>query len=203
MTKVKICGLTQEEHVRAAVEAGADAIGFVFAPSSRQVTLDQAKKLAAIVPDGVLIVGVFVNETKENLRRIFKEVPLDYIQYHGDESPKFIRSVGLPAIRAFSIQTEEDVKKAAAYDVGYYLFDAPGVEYKGGSGKTFDWSLLENAGLPRSRVVLAGGLNESNIREAVRQVGPGMVDVSSGVEIQKRKDPALIQAFIRTAKEEE
>lgn len=200
MTKVKICGLMKPEHVQAAVEAGADAIGFVFAPSRREVTVEQAQKLAKLIPSSVLKIGVFVDETKEQLVKIFNEVPLDYIQYHGDETPAFIQQVGLPSIKALAIENEDDVKLAATYDVDYYLFDTPGVEYKGGSGKTFDWSLLENAGVSKEQIILAGGLHAGNVEEALRQVNPYMVDVSSGVEIEKEKDTKRIQTFIYTAK---
>lgn len=200
MTKVKICGLMKPEHVQAAVEAGADAIGFVFAPSHREVTVEQAQKLAKLIPSSVLKMGVFVDETKEQLVKIFNEVPLDYIQYHGDETPAFIQQVGLPSIKALAIENEDDVKLAATYDVDYYLFDTPGVEYKGGSGKTFNWSLLENAGVSKEQIILAGGLHAGNVQEALRQVNPCMVDVSSGVEIEKQKDTERIQTFIHTAK---
>ncbi|ARJ38860.1 N-(5'-phosphoribosyl)anthranilate isomerase [Sporosarcina ureae] len=200
MTKVKICGLMKPEHVQAAVDAGADAIGFVFAPSRREVTVEQAQKLAKLIPPSVLKIGVFVDETKEQLVKIFNEVPLDYIQYHGDETPAFIQQVGLPSIKALAIENEDDVKLAATYDVDYYLFDTPGVEYKGGSGKTFNWSLLENVGVSKEQIILAGGLHAANVQEALRQVNPYMVDVSSGVEIEKQKDTERIQTFIHTAK---
>ncbi|ARK24724.1 N-(5'-phosphoribosyl)anthranilate isomerase [Sporosarcina sp. P37] len=198
--KVKICGLTQPEHVRAAVEAGADAIGFVFAPSRREVTVEQAQELAKHIPDSVWKIGVFTDASMEQLHRTFKEVSLDYIQYHGDETPAFIQEVGLPSIKALAVENEEDAARAASYDVDYYLFDTPGVEYKGGSGKTFDWSLLENAGVSKEQIILAGGLHARNVQEAVRQVNPYMVDVSSGVEIEKQKDTERIRTFIHTAK---
>ena len=100
MTKVKICGLMEPQHVQAAVEAGADAVGFVFAPSRRRVAIEQAKELARLVPDHVMKVGVFVDAEREELERTFREVPLDFIQYHGGESADFIKSVGLPSIKA-------------------------------------------------------------------------------------------------------
>lgn len=200
MSKVKICGLMKSEHVTAAVQAGVDAIGFVFAPSRREVTIEQAKELAKLVPPSVWKIGVFVDASKEQLHKTFREVPLDFIQYHGDETPEFIRQVGLPSIKALAVETEADAIRAAGYDVDYYLFDTPGVEYKGGSGKTFDWSLLEHAGVSKTQVILAGGLHAGNVREALDQVHPFMVDVSSGVEIAKEKDTKRIQAFIHTAK---
>lgn len=203
MTKVKICGLLEEEHVRAAVQGGANAIGFVFAPSSRQVTVERAMELAKYVPEDVWKIGVFVNPSAEEVQRIFQAIPLDYVQYHGEESPAFIREVGLPSIKAFSVQTKGDVERAAAYDVEYFLFDAPGTDYKGGSGQTFDWSLLEDVGIHKQQIILAGGLQANNVVEAIHLVQPAMVDVSSGVECDKRKDASLIREFLQTVQEEE
>ncbi|MGE7910092.1 phosphoribosylanthranilate isomerase [Lysinibacillus xylanilyticus] len=200
MTKVKICGLKEQQHVQAAVEAGADTIGFVFAPSKRRVTVEQAKQLAKHVPDGVLKIGVFVNPSAEELRTAVEEVPLDYVQYHGEESPEFIRQQGYPAIKALSVRSAEDVQMAANYDVDYYLFDAPGTTFKGGSGHTFDWTLLEMVGIPREKLILAGGLQAENIEEAVSLVSPFMVDVSSGVETDGVKDIVKINTFIQALK---
>jgi len=200
MTKVKICGLKEQQHVQAAVEAGADAIGFVFAPSKRRVTVEQAKQLAKHVLDGVLKIGVFVNPSAEELRTAVEEVPLDYVQYHGEESPEFIRQQGYPAIKALSVRSAEDIQLAANYDVDYYLFDAPGTNFKGGSGHTFDWTLLEMVGIPREKLILAGGLQAENIEEAVSLVSPFMVDVSSGVETDGVKDIVKINAFIQALK---
>jgi len=197
MTKVKICGLKEHQHVQAAVEAGADAIGFVFAPSKRRVTIEQAQQLAKHVPEGVLKIGVFVNPSAEVLRTVIESVPLDYVQFHGEESSEFIRQQGYPAIKAFSVRSVEDVQAAANYDVDYYLFDAPGTDFKGGSGHTFDWTLLELVGIPREKIILAGGLQAENIEEAVSLVSPFMVDVSSGVETDGTKDVAKINSFIK------
>ena len=202
MTKVKICGLMEPEHVKAAVDAGADAVGFVFAPSRRRVAIAQAKELARLVPDHVMKIGVFVNAEQEELERTFREVPLDFIQYHGGESMGFIEKVGLPSIKVLSVHGSEDVEKVHGYDTEYVLFDTPGVEFSGGSGKVFDWSLVEKD-VPRDRLILAGGLNAQNVKEAIRQVRPYMVDVSSGVEIDRRKDAALIREFVQAVKEEE
>ncbi|WP_172370325.1 phosphoribosylanthranilate isomerase [Sporosarcina jiandibaonis] len=201
MTKVKICGLMEREHVNAAVDAGADAIGFVFAPSSRRVTVEQAQELAREIPDNVLKIGVFVNETQEEITRIFKAVPLDYVQFHGDEDADFIRKMQLPSIKALSVKSTDNVKEASEYETNYYLFDAPGTVYKGGSGVTFDWELLKAAEIPAEKIILAGGLNIGNVKEAVQRVRPFMVDVSSGVERGKRKDKGLIQEFIQAVKE--
>ncbi|MCL1701310.1 phosphoribosylanthranilate isomerase [Lysinibacillus sp. Bpr_S20] len=200
MTKVKICGLKEQQHVQAAIEAGTDAIGFVFAPSKRQVSIQQAQQLAKHVPDGVLKIGVFVNPSAEELRTAVESVPLDFVQYHGEESPEFIRQQGYPAIKALSVRGVEDVQAAANYDVDYYLFDAPGTDFKGGSGHTFDWTLLEMVGISREQLILAGGLQAANIEEAVSLVSPFMVDVSSGVETDGVKDITKITAFIQAVK---
>jgi len=200
MTKVKICGLKEVQHVQAAVQAGADAIGFVFAASKRQVSIEQAQQLAKHVPEGVLKIGVFVNPTPEELRATVSNVPLDYVQYHGDETPDFIVQQGYPSIKALSVRCATDVQAAANYAVDYYLFDAPGTDYKGGSGHTFDWTLLETAGIPREKLILAGGLKIENIHEALALVSPCMVDVSSGVETEGSKDTEKIAAFLQAVK---
>ena len=200
MTFVKICGLKEPEHVQTAIDAGADFIGFVFAPSKREVSIEQARVLAKLLPSNIKKVGVFVNADEAFLKEVYDKVPLDYIQYHGDETNVFIQHIGLPAIKAFSIRNAEDVLNAARYDVDYYLFDAPGTDYRGGSGHTFDWSLLEQSNIPREKVILAGGLNPSNVAKAIGLVQPFAVDVSSGVEKDNVKNSALIQSFLQAAK---
>ncbi|RKJ38078.1 phosphoribosylanthranilate isomerase [Butyricicoccus sp. 1XD8-22] len=199
MTKVKICGLKEVEHVKAAVDAGASFIGFMFAPSKRQITINHAKELAKNVPTHVKKVGVFVNPTKEEVCEAVETVGLDFVQYHGHESADFIQELGFPSIKAFSIRGYEDVEKASQYDVDYYLFDAPGTDFAGGSGRVFDWTLLEEATISKDRVILAGGLNCKNVCPAIQQVSPFGVDVSSGVERDGRKDTDLIKKFIQAA----
>ncbi|MFJ8064472.1 phosphoribosylanthranilate isomerase [Psychrobacillus sp. NPDC096426] len=199
MTKVKICGLMEKEHVAAAVEAGADAIGFVFAPSKRQITVEVAHELSKNIPSSVLKIGVFVNPTHEELEKAYREVPLDIIQYHGNESPDFIQSTNYPSIKALSVRSEEDVERAKQYNTDFYLFDAP----QAGSGITFDWQLMQGLEVPQEKVILAGGLNAENVAEAIQRVKPYMVDVSSGVEQNGVKDNELIRTFIHSAKDEE
>ncbi|GKV68508.1 N-(5'-phosphoribosyl)anthranilate isomerase [Sporosarcina sp. NCCP-2716] len=200
MTKVKICGLSEAVHVKAAVDAGADAIGFVFAPSARRITPEKAAELAADIPASVLKIGVFADAPPAEIRRIAETVPLDMIQYHGDETDEEIRAIGLPAMKSFSIRTVTDLEPAAGF-AAWPLFDAPGIDHRGGSGRTFDWQLLEEAGFAGRPFVLAGGLDEGNVSEAIRRLRPMMVDVSSGVERNKRKDEQLIRAFIRRVKQ--
>ncbi|MFY3793030.1 phosphoribosylanthranilate isomerase [Ureibacillus sp. MALMAid1270] len=199
MVKVKICGLKEVEHVQAAVEAGASFIGFMFAPSKRQISIEHAAELAKFVPSHVKKVGVFVNPTVEQVREAVEKVGLDYVQYHGNESIDFIEKLGYPSIKAFSIRSYEDVEKASKYNVDYYLFDAPGTDFAGGSGQVFDWSLLNQLSISKDRVILAGGLNSNNIQQAIEQVSPMGVDVSSGVESNGSKDSNLIKQFIEAA----
>lgn len=203
MTKVKICGLKEKEHVQAAVEVGVDAIGFVFAPSKRRVTIREAAELAKEIPSNIWKIGVFVNPTKEELEAAYHQVPLDFVQLHGNETPEFIQNIAIPTIKAWSIRKEADVEYATQFNSNYYLLDAPGTDYQGGSGLSFDWELLKGLRIPANKVILAGGLHEKNVQEAIRLVQPYMVDVSSGVEIEGRKDSELIRTFIRTVKKGE
>ena len=192
-----------KEHVQVAVDAGADAIGFVFAPSKRRVTIEQAHQLAKEIPPNVLKIGVFVNPTHDEIESAFREVPLDVVQYHGDETSTFINANSYPSIKALSIKNEEDVNLAKQFETEYYLFDAPGTDYKGGSGLTFDWQLMKGLSISEDKVILAGGLNQLNVGEAIQRVKPYMVDVSSGVERDGIKDEELIRKFIRAVKDGE
>lgn len=191
----------EKEHVEIAVRAGADAIGFVFAPSKRKVSIAKAHELAKVVPSGVLKIGVFVNPSKEELLTAIQEVPLDYIQYHGQETPEFVQTNDLPSIKALSVHNEENVLQAKKYETDFYLFDAPGTDYQGGSGEVFDWKLMEVNNIPTEKIILAGGLNPNNVKDAIKRVNPFMVDVSSGVERNGSKDKDLIQSFIRAVKD--
>lgn len=202
MTKVKICGLKEKEHVLCAIQSGADFIGFMFAPSKRRISVEQASELAKLVPSHVKKVGVFVNPTEQEVRLAVEQANLDFVQYHGNEDSDFIQQLGYPSIKAFSVHSVEDVVKASKFKVDYYLFDAPGTDFAGGSGKVFDWSLLEKLSIPREKVILAGGLNSTNVQQAILQVRPFGVDVSSGVECNGVKDCERIKEFIQLAKEE-
>lgn len=203
MTKVKICGLMEKEHVKMAVDAGVDAIGFVFAPSKRQVTIAKAQMLAENIPPEVMKIGVFVDDSRAFIEKTYREVPLDFVQYHGNESPDFINKIGLPSIKVISVHSSEDIKRAAQYETDYFLFDTPGTDYKGGSGRIFDWQLMKECDVQSDSIILAGGLNAENVGEAIRTVQPYMVDVSSGVEVMGRKDENLMRTFIKVVKEEE
>jgi phosphoribosylanthranilate isomerase len=197
---VKICGIQSVEAGLAAAEAGADMIGFVFADSSRQVTAEQAAQIGKKLPSHVKKVGVFVNEPIDSLINIVETAALDYIQLHGDETPVYLSSLNKPVMKAFSVSSEADLKLLTNYACDYYLLDSPAEAYRGGNGRPFDWSLASSESLPREKLFLAGGLHADNVQQAIREVSPAGVDVSSGVETDKQKDPLKIQQFIAAAK---
>mgnify|MGYP000938797966 FL=1 len=200
-TRIKICGITRPEDARAAVELGADALGLVFyEPSPRSVSLEQAWEIARIVPPFVTLVGLFVNETKLTVRRVMEAVPIQLLQFHGDEEESFCRSFHAPYIKAARVRPGLDlVKYAESYPTAQGLLLDAYVEGYGGGGKTFDWSLIPSR-LPLP-LILSGGLDADNVAGAVRAVRPWAVDVSSGVEAAKGiKDAGKIAAFIAGVK---
>lgn len=196
-TRIKICGLTREEDVDAALAAGADAIGFVFyPPSPRYVSPQRAAVLAARVPAFVTRVGLFVNAAAEDVEHVLATVPLELLQFHGDEDVAYCARFGRPWIRAARVRPGVDLLEYAASFPGAsgLLLDAF-VEGYGGGGQTFDWGLIP-AKLPLP-LILSGGLHPGNVTEAVRAVRPWAVDVSSGVEAAKGiKDAKKIVEFI-------
>jgi phosphoribosylanthranilate isomerase len=198
--KVKICGIRDLKTAQFAIEAGADAIGFVFAESKRKISIQEAEKIASLLPEHILKIGVFVNESRENLEAIFEEVGLTHLQLHGDETPEFCSSLRYPAIKAMAVHSKEDLEKTAEYDTDYILLDSPFGKYRGGNGTVFDWTLLENKEIPKERLILAGGLNIKNVLEASKFVKPFMVDVSSGVETEGKKDFVKIEQFVQKVK---
>ncbi|PSB92202.1 phosphoribosylanthranilate isomerase [Candidatus Pandoraea novymonadis] len=211
-TRIKICGLTRPADVDCAVALGVDAIGLVFyRPSPRNVTIEQAMLLARRVPPFVTLTGLFVNISEDEIRLVAQAVPLALLQFHGDETPEQCEVLAAaagyrPWIRAMRISTqthcpadliqfEEDYVAAQGI-----LLDALVHQGYGGGGKVFDWSLIpENIA---HRVILSGGLNVSNVAEAVVRVQPYAVDVSSGVEVRCGvKDHARMTAFVRAVSE--
>lgn len=194
---VKICGITTSETAEAAAAAGADFIGFVFAASRRKITPESAKMIARSLSSSVKTVGVFVNETVEQMVNIAEYVGLDYLQLHGDEGEAVSKQLPRPVIKAFSVK-DKSIKNIMNYPCDYYLIDSPG----GGTGKSFDWNLLDKFNLDASKLILAGGLNPENVQEAIRVVKPAGVDVSSGVETNGAKDIKKIKQFIHAAKNE-
>lgn len=207
--RVKICGLREEAHVAAAVDAGARYVGFVFfAKSPRNVTVELAARLAATVPPGVAKVALVVDATDADLDAIVAAVPLDMLQLHGNESPDRVAEIraryGLPVMKAVGIAGPEDVEKIALYGkvADQILVDAKapkGAAVPGGNGLAFDWTLIARKYWP-CPWMLAGGLTPENVAEAIRLTGARQVDVSSGVEIAPGvKDAELIRAFIAAA----
>lgn len=197
---VKICGIQSMEAGQVAVDAGADMIGFVFADSRRKVSPEQAADIGKKLPAQVKKVGVFVNEPIESLLDIADTAGLDYIQLHGDETPDYIKSISKPVIKAFSVASENDLEQLADYACEYYLLDSPAEAYRGGNGTVFDWSLANSETIPREKLFLAGGLHSGNVQQAIEEVSPVGVDVSSGVETDRKKDPIKINQFITAAK---
>lgn len=200
--KVKICGITDMETAKITCEYGADAIGFVFAESKRKITLERAKEIIQELPAHVLKVGVFVNESVEVIQKTAAECGLTHVQLHGDEDNHQIRRLNIPSVKALGVFAEDDMKSAQTYEADYILFDSPKEKFHGGNGKAFSWKLL--AHMPKElqkKTILAGGLNVSNVEEAIRTVQPYMVDVSSGVETEGKKDLEKIKKFIQKAKE--
>ena len=196
-TRIKICGLTRPQDVRAAVECGADAVGFVFyAPSPRAVSIEQAAELVALLPPFVTAVGLFVNATPAEVEAVLARVPLQLLQFHGDEAESDCARYGRPWIKAARMRPGVDLLEFSTFHprASGILVDTF-VEGYGGGGRTFDWSLIPE-GFARP-LVLSGGLDIDNVAEAVRRVRPWAVDVSSGVESAKGiKDAAKIAAFI-------
>jgi phosphoribosylanthranilate isomerase len=201
MTRIKICGLTQEAHVEAAVEAGADAIGFVFyARSPRAVTPQRARALARLLPPFVTPVGLFVNATDAELQAGFEALPNMLVQFHGDETLADCDRVERPYVRAAAVAPGFDLVDFSSRfsSAQAILLDAP-VEGYGGGGKVFDWSLIPPS--VRSHLVLSGGLNAANVGDGIAQVRPWAVDVSSGVEVSKGiKSAELIHEFCRAVR---
>jgi phosphoribosylanthranilate isomerase len=196
-TRIKICGLTREEDVDAAVAAGADAIGFVFyAPSPRYVSSQRAAELARRIPPFVDVVGLFVNESPETVRAACAALPISILQFHGDEDAAYCRQFARPYLRAARVRPGLDlVEFARAFpDARGLLLDAF-VDGYGGGGHVFDWTLIP-PDLP-GFLVLSGGLTATNVGDAMRRVRPVAVDVSSGVEAGKGiKDHSKIAAFV-------
>ncbi|MFG6489430.1 phosphoribosylanthranilate isomerase [Roseateles sp. BYS78W] len=201
MTRIKICGLTREADVEAAVSAGADAIGFVFyAKSPRAVTPERARALAKLLPPFVTPVGLFVNATDAELQAGFDALPNMLVQFHGDETPADCDRVNRPYLRAARMAPGVDLLDFATQfpNAQALLLDAH-VDGYGGGGKVFDWSLIPPS--VSSRLVLSGGLNAANVVDGIAQVRPWAVDVSSGVEVSKGiKSADLIHEFCRAVK---
>ena len=199
--KVKVCGMTSLKDALVAVEVGADAVGFIFYKKSpRSVTMKTVREIVLELPPFVDTVGVFVDETAEQINKIADYCNLDIIQLHGDESPTFCKKIRRKVIKAFRIKDMQSVKKLSSFQVSGFLLDTYLENLHGGTGKVFDWNLA----LPAKKfgpVIMAGGLTPNNVQQAVRQIRPYGVDVCSGVESEPGiKDHKKVRAFLNNAK---
>lgn len=198
--EIKICGLTTVEDIEKVNKLELDYVGFIFAPSKRQVTPEKAKQLIEKLNPRIKTVGVFVNETIDRVNKIADFCLLDIVQLHGSETPSYCQEICKPVWKALSIGAKEDVERYRLYpDVSGILLDTfrPGIV--GGSGQTFSWDLAKD--IPKDKLILAGGLSPSNVSLAIDVVMPRIVDVSSGVETNGIKDKEKIKEFIRSVKE--
>jgi len=203
MVKVKICGITNYEDASIAVKLGADALGFIFAQSPRQVTPEEARDIICALPPFVKTVGVFVNEDPATIKRIIQFCGLDLVQLHGDESPDLCHELMPHTIKAFQLKDESSLSVIEPYlgRIRALLFDTYSEEKRGGTGQTFDWELAvrgKELGVP---IILAGGLTPSNIERAISTIRPFAVDVSSGVEERPaKKSPLLMRRLMENIK---
>lgn len=203
MTKVKVCGITRLEDARSAVEAGVDALGFVFySQSPRYIHPEKARNIVGRLPPFVISVGVFVNEEASVIRDVIQASGVQVIQLHGDESPAFCRQFPTKVIKAFRMQETTDLHKTiSGYRVDAVLLDTYAPDVIGGTGKSFPWDLATKA-KTCGPVILAGGLTPENVAEAIKRVAPYAVDVSSGVETRPgKKDGARIKDFVQRVRQ--
>lgn len=199
--KVKICGMTSVEDAVTACELGADAVGMVFSESPRKVTLDAAREIAGRVSPFVTVVGVFVNEEKEFVSECLAYCKLDLIQLHGDETPGYCAAFAGRSIKSFRILEARDLSSLGSFSVRAALLDSRVEGSFGGTGRSFDWTIVGDVSRFGVPIILAGGLNPGNVARAIGIVRPYAVDVSSGVErAPGEKDHTLMGEFIRRAK---
>jgi phosphoribosylanthranilate isomerase len=203
MVYAKVCGITAPKDGAFAAESGADAIGLIFAESPRRVSVEEAREIAAALPEGVLKVGVFVNEEPEEVLRIAREVGLDYAQLHGDEGPETVTTVregGVKVIKALQVRDEDFLAALDDYGADLVMLDAWNEKARGGTGERFDWALAKSL-RGRGNIVVSGGLSPENVREAISFFEPYGVDASSSLEeTPGKKDGERVRRFVSAAK---
>lgn len=202
--KAKICGITNLEDALASVNAGCDALGFVFYKKSpRYIAPEKAKNIIKSLPKSVIKVGVFVNSKERTIKHVARMCGLDILQFHGDESPEFCsRFNGYKVIKAFRVKDGLDLENILKYRPFAYLFDTYVKSKVGGTGKSFDWKLIRHVDGIKRPIFLSGGLTERNVKEAIESVHPDWVDVSSSLEMSPgRKNHNKVKDFIRAVKE--
>jgi phosphoribosylanthranilate isomerase len=203
MALVKICGITNPKDARVAADAGADAVGFVFAESPRRVDAEKARRISIALPENVIRVGVFVDEEPAEVSRISREVGLDIAQLHGDEPPETVtalREAGVKVMKALRVKDVATLDALDEYEADLFLLDAYSARARGGTGERFDWGVAKSL-RGRDNIVVSGGLGPENVREAVELFEPFGVDASSSLEDGPgRKNGELVRRFVLAAK---
>jgi phosphoribosylanthranilate isomerase len=203
MTLVKICGITNAGDARLAADAGADAIGLVFAESPRHVGVEEAHKVSVALPEEIIKVGIFVDEDPAEILRISREVGLDLAQLHGDETPETVtalREAGVKVMKALRVESAATLEAIDEYEADLFLLDAYSSRARGGTGERFDWGVAKSL-KGRDNIVVSGGLGPENVREAVGFFEPFGVDASSSLEDGPgRKNGELVRRFVLAAK---
>jgi len=202
MTRIKICGITNKEDALEAAHLGVDALGFVFAESPRRVIPRMVQEIVELLPPFISRVGVFVNEEREKVKEIAARCHLTTVQFHGEECPSYCEGFREKTVKAFSIKDEAILETIPEYEVDAYLLDSYSPSRYGGTGNTFDWQIalkIKKFGVP---IVLSGGLDPDNVKEAIERVRPYAVDVGSGVEVEEgKKDTEKLEDFVRKVRE--
>lgn len=188
------------ESALVAAESGANAIGLIFAPSRRRVTIDQARSVTSALPPFLARVGVFVDEDQQVVHEAVRRAGLDTVQLHGNEPSDYCLLMPVPVVKAIRVRDAQSLSALDRYRVAAFLLDTYDPETLGGTGRPFDWGLATHAARAH-RIILSGGLNPANVVEALDRVRPFGVDVSSGVETDGRKDLSKIREFIRRVRE--
>jgi phosphoribosylanthranilate isomerase len=203
MVKVKVCGIKEIEDARAAADAGADAIGLIFAESPRRVSVEEARKIASALPEGILKVGVFVDEEPQEVLRLAREVGLDYAQLHGDETPgtvTILQEAGVKVMKALRVRDEGSLAAMEVYGADLVMLDSWSAKARGGTGDRFDWGLAKSL-KGRDNIVVSGGLTPENVQEAIAFFEPYGVDASSSLEERPgKKNGERVRRFVRAAK---
>jgi phosphoribosylanthranilate isomerase len=203
MVFTKVCGITNPGDARVAADAGADAIGLIFAESPRRMDAEEARRVSIALPDDIVKVGVFVDATPEEVLATAREVGLDLAQLHGDETPETvaaIRGAGLPVMKALRVRNAGALDALKTYEADLFLLDAWSARARGGTGETFDWGLAKSV-KGRDNIVVSGGLTPENVREAIEFFEPYGVDASSSLEERPgKKSGEKVRRFVRAAK---
>ena len=204
MTLVKICGITNAGDARVAADAGADAVGLIFAESPRRVSIEEARRISTVLPENIIRVGVFVDEKPAEVLTISREVGLDLAQLHGDETPEAVTAVwegGVKVMKAIRVSDASSLQALDRYEADLILLDSYSKKARGGTGERFDWGLA-NSLTGRDNIVVSGGLGPENVREAIEIFEPYGVDASSALEDEPgRKNGERVRRFVLAARD--